>query len=137
MYDYEAKYTPGMTEYFMPARIPQARYRGVCNLAERAARALGCTGAVRVDLLVTTGENEYVLEVNTLPGMTQTSLLPKIAAAAGYDFGQLCEAIVESARLYTPARRAPAARSSKERPSGTRASHPGVATQPSRVRSAG
>ncbi len=105
MYDYEAKYTPGMTEYFMPARLPPTRYRGVCNLADRAVRALGCTGAARVDLLVTSGENEYVLEVNTLPGMTETSLLPKIAAAAGYDFGQLCEAMLEGARLHQPARR--------------------------------
>jgi D-alanine-D-alanine ligase len=95
----------------MPARLPKARYRGVLNLAERAARALGCTGAVRVDLLVTTGENEYVLEVNTLPGMTQTSLLPKIAAEAGYDFGALCEAILEGARLHQPVRRRAAATS--------------------------
>lgn len=110
LYDYEAKYTPGMTEYFMPARLSKARYRGVLNLAERAARALGCTGAVRVDLLVTSGENEYVLEVNTLPGLTPTSLLPMIAAEAGYDFGALCEAILEGARLHQPARRrAPAA----------------------------
>jgi D-alanine-D-alanine ligase len=105
IYDYEAKYTPGMSEYHMPARLPSTRYRGVLNLAERAARALGCTGAVRVDLLVTPGENEYVLEVNTLPGMTPTSLLPKIAAAAGYDFGQLCEAILEGARVHTPGKR--------------------------------
>ena len=105
LYDYDAKYTPGMTDYFMPARLPPTRYRGVLNLAERAARALGCTGAVRVDLLVTTGENEYVLEVNTLPGMTQTSLLPKIAAEAGYDFGALCDAILDSARLHQPTRR--------------------------------
>jgi D-alanine-D-alanine ligase len=104
MYDYEAKYTPGMTEYFMPARLPPTRYRGVCNLADRAARALGCTGAVRVDLLVTSGENEYVLEVNTLPGMTPTSLLPKIAAHAGLDFGALCEAILTGARLHSPTR---------------------------------
>jgi D-alanine-D-alanine ligase len=67
------------------------------NLAERASRCLGCTGATRVDMLVTEGENEYVLEVNTLPGMTPTSLLPKIAAGAGYDFGALCEAILDSA----------------------------------------
>jgi D-alanine-D-alanine ligase len=100
IYDYESKYTPGMTEYFMPARLPAARYRGVLNLAERAARSLDTSGAVRVDLLVTEGQNEYVLEVNTLPGMTPTSLLPKIAAAAGYDFGALCEAIVQSARLH-------------------------------------
>jgi hypothetical protein len=49
---------------------------------------------------VTEGENEYVLEVNTLPGMTRTSLLPKIAAGAGYEFGDLCEAILQRARLY-------------------------------------
>jgi D-alanine-D-alanine ligase len=105
LYDYEAKYTPGMTEYFMPARLPPTRYRGVLNLADRAARALGATGAVRVDLLVTSGENEYVLEVNTLPGMTPTSLLPKIAASAGHDFGELCEMILSGARLHTPVRR--------------------------------
>jgi D-alanine-D-alanine ligase len=107
LYDYEAKYTPGMTEYFMPARLPPVRYRGVLNLAERAARALGCSGPCRVDLLVTRGENEYVLEVNTLPGMTETSLLPKIAAAAGYDFATLCETILAGARLFSPARKKP------------------------------
>lgn len=108
IYDYEAKYTPGMTEYFMPARLSPTRYRGVLNLADRAARSLGCTGPCRVDLLVTPGENEYVLEVNTLPGMTETSLLPKIAAAAGYDFGMLCEAILDGARLFaSKQRRAP------------------------------
>jgi D-alanine-D-alanine ligase len=101
-----------MTEYHMPARLSSARYRGVLNLAERAARALGCTGAVRVDMIVTPGENEYVLEVNTLPGMTATSLLPKIAAHAGLEFGELCEAVLEGARLSTSSkRRAPAARS--------------------------
>jgi hypothetical protein len=57
-------------------------------------------GAIRVDLLVTEGENEYVLEVNTLPGMTRTSLLPKIAKGAGMEFGDLCEAILKRARLY-------------------------------------
>ena len=51
-------------------------------------------------MLVTADENEYVLEVNTLPGMTPTSLLPKIAAGAGYDFGDLCEAILERATLH-------------------------------------
>jgi len=100
IYDFEAKYTPGMTEYFMPARLSPTRYRGVLNLADRAVRALGVTGACRVDLLVTRGENEYVLEVNTLPGMTETSLLPKIGAAAGYDFPALCEAILSTARLH-------------------------------------
>jgi D-alanine-D-alanine ligase len=118
-YDYEAKYTPGMTDYYMPARLPPARLSGVQNLALRAARALGTTGAVRVDLLVTSGENEYVLEVNTLPGMTATSLLPKIAASAGFDFGALCEAIVASARTHLPTRRQRAARVTELRPTRT------------------
>ncbi len=100
MYDYQAKYTAGMTEYICPPRLPSVRSRGVMNLAERAVRALGVTGACRVDLLVTEGENEYVLEVNTLPGMTPTSLLPKIAAAAGIDYGTLCETILEDAKLH-------------------------------------
>jgi D-alanine-D-alanine ligase len=101
VYDFHAKYTPGMTDYFMPARLPAPRYRTVLNLAERAARALGTSGAVRVDLLVTEGQNEYVLEVNTLPGMTETSLLPKIAGAAGFGFAELCAAIVDRATLHT------------------------------------
>jgi D-alanine-D-alanine ligase len=103
IYDYASKYTPGATEYFCPARLPATRYRGVLNLAERAAEALGTTSAVRVDLLVTEGQNEYVLEVNTLPGMTPTSLLPKIAASVGFDFPALCAAIVDRARLYSGA----------------------------------
>lgn len=106
IYDYDAKYTPGASEYHMPARLTPARYQNVLNLARRAAEAVEATGAVRVDLLVTAGDNEYVLEVNTLPGMTPTSLLPKIAAASGYDFGDLCEAILTSARLHTPQRNA-------------------------------
>jgi D-alanine-D-alanine ligase len=73
---------------------------------------------VRVDLLVTSGENEYVLEVNSVPGMTPTSLLPKIAAGAGYDFGDLCEAILTSARLHQPARRRPTLRTSEVRANG-------------------
>lgn len=100
-FDFNAKYTPGETDYFMPARLSGARYRGVLNLAERAAQALDTEGAVRVDLMVTEGQNEYVLEVNTLPGLTETSLLPKIAAAAGFTFGDLCVAILERARLHT------------------------------------
>jgi D-alanine-D-alanine ligase len=100
LYDYRAKYTAGMTEYHCPPRLPPTRLRGVMNLAERAARALSCTGACRVDLLVTEGENEYVLEVNTLPGMTPTSLLPKIAASAGIEYASLCEAILAGAQLH-------------------------------------
>jgi D-alanine-D-alanine ligase len=99
-YDYKSKYQKGQSEYHFPARLSPTRYQGVLHLAERAVHAVGATGATRVDLLVTSDENEYVLEVNTLPGMTPTSLLPKIAAGAGYDFPDLCEAIVERAALY-------------------------------------
>lgn len=116
LYDYDAKYTPGETDYILPPRIAPTRARGVMNLAERAARALGCTGAVRVDLLVTEGENEYVLEVNTLPGMTPTSLLPKIAAHAGIDYGSLCEMILDSATLHAGgSSREPAVSESRQR----------------------
>jgi D-alanine-D-alanine ligase len=96
-YDYRSKYKKGQSEYHFPARLTPTRYKGVLNIAERANRAVGATSATRVDVLVTEGDNEYVLEVNTLPGMTPTSLLPKIAAGSGYDFGQLCELIVERA----------------------------------------
>jgi D-alanine-D-alanine ligase len=101
-YDYKSKYQKGQSDYHLPARLPPTRYKGVLNLAERAHKALGCSGFTRVDLLVTEGENEYVLEVNTLPGMTPLSLLPKIAQGAGYDFGDLCEAILARALLAAP-----------------------------------
>jgi D-alanine-D-alanine ligase len=125
IYDYRAKYTPGMTDLFCPPRLEPTRLRGVMNLAQCAARALSCSGACRVDLLVTEGQNEYVLEVNTLPGLTPTSLLPKIAAAAGIDYADLCAAILDGAALHAaiapPATRAPSAdRPSVDRPSADR-----------------
>ena len=100
-YDYQAKYQKGMTDYHLPPRLEPTRYLGVLTLAARAHEVLGCSGATRVDLLVTEGQNEYVLEVNTLPGMTPTSLLPKIARSAGMDFGDLCESILAGARLHS------------------------------------
>ncbi len=99
-YDYQAKYQKGQTEYHLPARLTATLYQNVLNLAERSAQALGTTGAVRVDFIVSDEQNEFVLELNTLPGMTPTSLLPKIAQAAGFDFPHLCEAILEGARLH-------------------------------------
>jgi D-alanine-D-alanine ligase len=99
VYDYKSKYQKGQSEYHFPARLTPTRYAGVLRIAERAVRAVGACGAVRVDILVSEGENEYVLEVNTLPGMTPTSLLPKIAAGAGLDFGDLCETILARASL--------------------------------------
>lgn len=99
MYDYNAKYASSETKYHLPARLPPTRLHGILNLAQRTAEALDVRGAARVDMIVTPGMNEYVLEMNTLPGMTETSLLPKIAASAGYSFSALCQAILETARL--------------------------------------
>jgi D-alanine-D-alanine ligase len=93
-YSYEAKYTAGLTKYILPPEID----REVCEKAEAAAllshNALGCSGATRVDLLIDSAGNPYVLEVNTIPGMTETSLLPKIAGLAGFDFPGLIEEIL-------------------------------------------
>jgi len=99
-YDYKSKYEKGQSIHHIPARLNPTRYQGVLNLARRASEALGCSGSTRVDLIVTEGDNEYVLEVNTLPGMTPTSLVPEIAAKVGMDFGDLCEAILAGARLH-------------------------------------
>lgn len=101
-YDYGAKYTKGASNYYLPPRLSPDRYRGVLTQAVRATQALGCRGATRVDLIVSDAGNEYLLEVNTVPGMTPTSLLPKIAEAAGIEFGALCEAQLIAAAL--PAR---------------------------------
>ncbi len=98
-YDFTAKYSSRKTEYHFPARLSPERYRGVLETALSAHRALGCSGATRVDLIVSEKGNEAILEVNTLPGMTPTSLLPKIAHGAGLSFGDLCEEILASAHL--------------------------------------
>ncbi len=98
-YDFRNKYTSGRTEYHLPARLSPERYRSALRLATLAHEALGCDGATRVDLIVSDKGNEVVLEVNTLPGMTPTSLLPKIAHSAGLSFEDLVEEIVKGARL--------------------------------------
>jgi D-alanine-D-alanine ligase len=104
-YDYNAKYLSPKTSYFFPARLSPTRYRCVLTLAEHANRVLGCCGATRVDLIVTEGENEYLLEVNSQPGMTEKSLIPKIAAGAGYSFESLAESILNGSRLHSNSRR--------------------------------
>jgi D-alanine-D-alanine ligase len=99
VYDYTSKYTTGATEYFCPARLP-AETLGLCmRRSELAVQATGCEGAPRVDIIVADGGEPVVLEVNTIPGMTQTSLLPKSAAAAGIDFDHLCLRMLQSAAL--------------------------------------
>jgi len=96
-YDYRAKYTPGMTEYLVPAPLMDASLRQVQEMATAAHRALGCAGFSRVDFRLDENGTPFVLEVNTVPGMTETSLLPKAAAAAGYDFQALTRRILELA----------------------------------------
>jgi D-alanine-D-alanine ligase len=100
-YDYANKYTRGATDYFVPPRVSPERYRGVLTQALRAHLALGCRGATRVDMMISESGNEFVLEVNTLPGLTQTSLVPRIADAAGISFGELCEMMLAGASLAT------------------------------------
>lgn len=98
-YDFEAKYTAGMAEHILPARLPADVYRHALETGLIAHRALGCAGYSRVDLLVTAAGECYVLEVNTLPGMTALSLLPEIAQGAGIGFEELVERILLSAAL--------------------------------------
>ena len=98
-YDYAAKYTAGTTQYFYPARIPPAHARAVLDAAEVAHRGLGCDGVTRTDFILTADGTPYILEVNTLPGMTATSLVPKIAAGNGISFPDLCERLLDTAAL--------------------------------------
>jgi D-alanine-D-alanine ligase len=88
-YNYEAKYTAGMTEYILPPQLKKNVYGRAQDTGLAAHKALGCSGATRVDLIIDAEGNPFVLEVNTIPGMTETSLLPKIAKNAGIGFGKL------------------------------------------------
>lgn len=96
-YNYEAKYTSGLTEYILPPEIDDDSYEKLKSIALQAHTALGCSGASRVDLKMDGEGTPYVLEVNTLPGMTSTSLLPKIARSKGMDFKNLIEEMIKIA----------------------------------------
>jgi D-alanine-D-alanine ligase len=99
-YDYEAKYGKDSgTQYLFPAPLKPRVYERVMELCLKAHQALGCSGATRSDAIVTPSGEITLLEVNTLPGMTATSLLPKIAAGKGISFLQLCERLLASASL--------------------------------------
>jgi D-alanine-D-alanine ligase len=109
LYDYHSKYTAGASEYFCPADLPASLARQVSELGERAARVLGCRGAVRVDFRLGAHDVPYCLEVNTIPGMTPTSLVPMAAKAAGLSYDQvvarMLELAVADARARGAARR--------------------------------
>jgi len=94
-YDYANKYTKGRTEYFCPARLPEEIAALVRQYALTAHRAVGCPVYSRVDFILEEEIFPVCLEINTIPGMTATSLLPKAAAAMGITFPQLCRRIVE------------------------------------------
>jgi D-alanine-D-alanine ligase len=97
-YDYANKYTKGASEYFCPAPLDEDTARLVQETALRAHRALGLEVYSRVDILLRADSSLFVLEANTIPGMTETSLLPKAAAAVGLDFLSLCEEIARLSR---------------------------------------
>ena len=97
-YDYAHKYTKGMSSYQCPADLDEELSDFIRNLAIMAHKSCGCSGYSRVDFRLDEDNHPWCLEVNTLPGMTATSLVPKAAAAAGISFEDLCERIIELAR---------------------------------------
>jgi D-alanine-D-alanine ligase len=102
-YDYEAKYAPGGSKHIVPARIPPKTYARVQSLSLAAHRALGCRGVTRADFRFDGGSGSagelICLEVNTQPGMTETSLVPEMAAHEGMSFGALVKWMAEDASL--------------------------------------
>ncbi len=98
-YDFAAKYTPGQTEFILPAELSAEVTKAVQALSVKAFKALNCAGAVRVDFVVHNRQEPFILEINTLPGMTDQSDLPAEAKAMGIAFPQLVEKILETASL--------------------------------------
>ncbi len=96
IYDYHAKYTPGMSDHIIPARLFPETYKRAQELGIRAHKALGCRHFSRVDMIVEDEtEKIYALEVNTIPGMTSTSLYPEACRAYGIDFPELLHLLIE------------------------------------------
>ena len=98
-YDYQAKYVADDTRYLIPCGLPAAREREIQQLCLQAFRALGCSGWGRVDLMLDQGGGPWLLEVNTAPGMTDHSLVPMAARAAGLTYEDLCVRILEQAHV--------------------------------------
>ena len=99
-YDYESKYTPGASTHIVPAALSKECTEAVQAIAVRAFTACGCSGAARVDIMLSEEEQPYVIEVNAVPGMTETSLVPDAARAVGMEFPELCEKILTMAGYY-------------------------------------
>ncbi len=98
-YNYHSKYTKGETQYIIPAQIPREKYLYAQEISLKAFQVLGCSGCARVDLMTDEDGNPFVIDVNTMPGMTETSLLPQAASYAGITFGDLVERILLGASL--------------------------------------
>ena len=96
-YDFESKYTPGMSEHIIPARISDEATAKVNKYAKEAYEKTGCRGVSRIDFIVDENDNPYVIEINTIPGMTATSLVPDSARYTGIEFPQLVDKIVKLA----------------------------------------
>jgi D-alanine-D-alanine ligase len=97
VYDYAARYTAGATDYFAPARIPAGSAAAVADEARRAATALRLRDLTRVDAIVDAEGRPWILEVNVSPGMTDTSLVPMAAQAAGLSLADLCDRVITAA----------------------------------------
>jgi D-alanine-D-alanine ligase len=104
VYDYAARYTAGATEYFAPARVSAEVSAACVAAALRAAEGLRLRDVTRVDMMVDGGGRPWVLEVNVSPGMTETSLLPMAAEAAGRPLAELCDGILRAALARVPPR---------------------------------
>lgn len=96
-YDYDSKYVPGMSRHIIPARVSEAAREECQRLAVQAHKVLGCRGISRSDTIVEPDGSVWLLETNTIPGMTATSLVPDAARAAGIEFPELCRMLVEFA----------------------------------------
>ena len=98
-YDYECKYTSGMSEYIMPAKIAEDKYQELLKLALKSHKVINCSGISRVDFILSNKNDKfYFLEINTHPGLTSLSIVPKIANYQGISFNQIVQYLVSSAK---------------------------------------
>jgi D-alanine-D-alanine ligase len=103
-FDYEAKYQPGLTSYIVPARLEERIAKRLKRAALSAHKLLGCFGCSRVDMILNKEDLPVVLELNSIPGLTETSLLPKAAKSEGIEFAELCLRLIKLAYEKTQAK---------------------------------